>query len=120
MNGPLAGELQTLAEWLDEQLGGEEYSRQSIAETAASRVRELSAIAATAASYSRDRGRLTDAQRELLTRMASDACAYRRPGLFCNDCDDAPSGLCPDHEEDLDLTDAYIRLVRDLGGEVTT
>jgi len=109
-------ELQTLAEWLDEQLDDEECSRQSIAETAASRVRELSAD-----DNSRDRRPiLTDAQRHLLTRMASDACAYRRPGLFCHDCDDAPSGLCPDHEGDLDLTDAYIRLVRDLGGEVTT
>jgi hypothetical protein len=57
---------------------------------------------------------LTSAQREILAAVLSDAIEYRTPGADCTGCDVHPGGLCEDHAGDLDRTDAYIALGRDL------
>jgi hypothetical protein len=36
----------------------------------------------------------------------------------CQDCEAHPAGLCDDHGEDLDRTDAYLALARALGIDV--
>jgi hypothetical protein len=48
----------------------------------------------------------------------ADAIAYRTPEGFCRDCEDSPSALCDGHGADLDLTDAYLALARELGLEI--
>jgi hypothetical protein len=57
-------------------------------------------------------------QAEVLASALSDAIAYRTPEGFCADCEAHPAGLCLDHAADLDLTDAYLALARELGIEV--
>jgi hypothetical protein len=59
-----------------------------------------------------------DSQRELLGQALADAITYRTPDSFCTGCEDHPAGLCDDHAADLDLTDAYLQLGRELGIEV--
>jgi hypothetical protein len=57
-------------------------------------------------------------QREVLAGALADAVSYRTPEGFCRDCEESPSALCDDHAADLDLTDAYLALARELGIEV--
>lgn len=59
-----------------------------------------------------------DGQREVLGQALADALSYRSPDGFCADCEVHPAGLCNDHAADLDLTDAYIALARELGIEI--
>jgi hypothetical protein len=61
---------------------------------------------------------LDDGQREVLAQALGDAIEYRTPEGFCADCEMRPEGLCNDHAADLDLTDAYIALSRELGLEI--
>jgi hypothetical protein len=57
-------------------------------------------------------------QAETLGLALADAIAYRTPEGFCRDCEESPSALCDDHAADLDRTDAYLVLARELGIEV--
>ena len=61
---------------------------------------------------------LTADQREVLSRALADALEWRQPSGVCHDCDASSAGLCADHASDLDRTDAYLALARDLGIEV--
>jgi hypothetical protein len=63
-------------------------------------------------------GGLDNGQREVLGQALADAISYRTPEGFCRDCEDHPATLCGDHAADLDLTDAYLALARELGIEV--
>jgi len=62
-------------------------------------------------------GGMDTGQREVLGQALADAIKYRTPGI-CEECDVRPEGLCDDHAADLDLTDAYLALGRELGIEV--
>jgi transcriptional regulator with XRE-family HTH domain len=55
---------------------------------------------------------------EVLGQALADAIAYRDPTGICPDCDTHPAGLCEAHAGDLDKTDAYIELGRQLGIEL--
>jgi hypothetical protein len=59
-----------------------------------------------------------EGQREVLARALADAVAYRDPDGHCLDCAGHPAGLCDEHAADLDLTDAYLALGKELGIEV--
>lgn len=61
---------------------------------------------------------LDEAQREVLGQALADALEYRMPDGFCSDCEASPVDLCDAHAADLDRTDAYLVLARDLGIEV--
>jgi len=61
---------------------------------------------------------LDDGRREVLGQALADAIACRTPDSSCTACEDHPAGLCDDHAADLDLTDAYLALGRELGIEV--
>jgi hypothetical protein len=63
-------------------------------------------------------GGLDHGQREVLGQALADAIAHRDPAGLCPECDGRPEGLCNDHAADLDLTDAYLALGRELGIEV--
>jgi hypothetical protein len=54
-------------------------------------------------------------QRNVIGQTLADAINYRKPSGACRNCDDHPAGLCDDHADDLDRTDAYLALARDLG-----
>ena len=62
-------------------------------------------------------GGMDTGQREVLGQALADATRYRTPGI-CEECDVRAEGLCDDHAADLDLTDAYLALGRELGIEV--
>ena len=64
------------------------------------------------------RGGLDNGQREILGQALADAISYRTPEGFCADCEAHPAALCGDHAADLDLTDAYLTLARELSIEV--
>jgi hypothetical protein len=53
-------------------------------------------------------------QRQVLGQALADAMEYRAPEGACTECDVSPGGLCCDHAADLDLTDAYLDLAREL------
>jgi hypothetical protein len=53
----------------------------------------------------------------VLGHALADAIAYRDPAGTCTYCDEHPAGLCEDHAADLDKTDAYLSLARQLGTE---
>lgn len=72
----------------------------------------MSAPPATAAAL------LGEAQRELLGEVLADALEHRMPDARCADCEAHPAGLCDGCAADLDRTDAYLALARDLGIEV--
>ena len=57
-------------------------------------------------------------QLEVIGQALANAIAYRTPEGFCRDCEDSPSGLCLDHAADLDRTDSYLALGRELNVEV--
>ena len=61
---------------------------------------------------------LDDGRREVLGQALADAVIYRDPSGFCPDCEVHPAGLCDDHAADLDVTDAYLALGRELGIKV--
>lgn len=63
-------------------------------------------------------GGLDYGQREVLGQALADALEYRMPSADCDECEVRPEGLCNDHAADLDLTDAYLALARELGIEV--
>jgi hypothetical protein len=63
-------------------------------------------------------GGLDNGQREVLGQALADAIARRTPEGLCEECEVRPEGLCNDHAADLDLTDAYIALGRELGIQV--
>ena len=62
-------------------------------------------------------GGMDTGQREVLAQALADAIACRSTEP-CVDCIADPSGMCNDHAADLDLTDAYLALGRELGIEV--
>jgi hypothetical protein len=64
------------------------------------------------------RGGLDNGQREVLGQALADAIERRTPEGFCAKCEARPEGLCNDCSADLDLTDAYLALGRELGIEV--
>lgn len=46
--------------------------------------------------------------RDLIVSALQDARMWREEKFnFCSDCRDALAGICPDHEEDSELTDEY-------------
>ena len=53
-----------------------------------------------------------------LGQALADAIEHRTPRGQCSDCEIHPAWLCDDHAADLDLTDAYLALARELGIEV--
>ncbi len=57
-------------------------------------------------------------QRAVLAQALADAITYRDPGGLCPRCEASAAGLCDDHAEDLDKTDSYLQLARELGIEV--
>jgi hypothetical protein len=61
---------------------------------------------------------LTAGNEAVLEQALADAVAYRYPAGACPLCDQHPAGLCEDHADDLDRTDAYLALARDLGLEM--
>jgi hypothetical protein len=61
---------------------------------------------------------LSAEHREVLGRALADAIQFRDASGFCPLCEAHPAGLCDDHAADLDLTDAYLALARELGIEV--
>ena len=61
---------------------------------------------------------LTPDQRDVLAQALADAIEYRTPGADCADCDEHPAGLCPDHADDLNRSDAYLAVASQLGIEV--
>ena len=63
-------------------------------------------------------GGLDHGQREVLGQALADALEHRTPEGFCAECEVRPEGLCNDCAADLDLTDAYLALGRELGIEV--
>jgi hypothetical protein len=68
-------------------------------------------------------GGLDNGQREVLGSALADAIEFRTPAGFCADCEACgewplPAGLCPDHEADVTLSEAYLHLARELGTEV--
>jgi hypothetical protein len=63
-------------------------------------------------------GGMDNGQREVLGQALADAIEHRTPEGFCAECEVRPEGLCNDCAADLDLTDAYIALSRELGIEV--
>jgi hypothetical protein len=64
-------------------------------------------------------GGMDDGQREVLGQALADAIARRTPEGFCAECEARPEGLCNDCAADLDLTDAYLALARELDVEVS-
>ena len=61
---------------------------------------------------------LSSEQREILAQALADAVQYRDPGGLCAGCETSPAGLCDDHADELDKTDAYLALADALGIEV--
>lgn len=57
---------------------------------------------------------LTASWEAVLGQALADAIEHRTPGGDCTDCEAHPAGLCEDHAGDLDLTDAYLALGREL------
>jgi hypothetical protein len=62
---------------------------------------------------------LTGPQRDVMAQALADAADYRESGCdrACADCGASPSGLCADHEADMDKADSYRALARALGIE---
>ena len=65
-------------------------------------------------------GGMDTGQREVLGQALADAIAHRTPAGLCAGCAEYVwlGGLCNECAADLDLTDAYIALGRELGIEV--
>ena len=63
-------------------------------------------------------GGMDTGQREVLAATIVDAVRYRTPEALCEDCETRPEGLCDECAADLDLTDAYLALGRELGIQV--
>lgn len=61
---------------------------------------------------------LTAGRREVLARALADALKYRTADVACPDCDAHPALLCDAHAADLDRTDEYVALARELGIEM--
>jgi hypothetical protein len=61
---------------------------------------------------------LTDDQLVTLGQALADAITYRDPQGICTTCDATPGELCDDHADDVDKTDAYLQLARELGIEL--
>jgi hypothetical protein len=61
---------------------------------------------------------LSDGQREVLGQALGDAIEQRTPSGICADCESTSAGLCEPCSGDLDLTDAYLELARELSIEV--
>jgi hypothetical protein len=62
---------------------------------------------------------LSESNEAVLGQALADAIAHRTPQGICPECDKHPAGLCEDHAGDLDKTDAYLALARELGIEVS-
>jgi hypothetical protein len=60
-------------------------------------------------------GGLDNGQREVLAQALADAITRRTPSGFCPECEVRPENLCNECAADLDLTDSYIALGRELG-----
>jgi hypothetical protein len=61
---------------------------------------------------------LSESSAAVLGQALADAIAQRTPQGICPSCDAHPAGLCDDHAGDLDKTDAYLALTRELRIEV--
>jgi hypothetical protein len=61
---------------------------------------------------------LSESSEAILGQALADAIAHRTPQGICPDCDAHPASLCDDHAGDLDKTDAYLALARELGIEM--
>ena len=61
---------------------------------------------------------LSPGQLAVIGQVLTDAITYRDPSGACTACEDHPAGLCEDHAADLDKTDAYLALARELGVEM--
>lgn len=61
---------------------------------------------------------LSAEQRMVLGQVLADALEYRMPSGDCEDCEAHPAGLCSDHAADLDRTDDYLHVARELAIEV--
>jgi hypothetical protein len=79
---------------------------------------EPTTCAVVAGLVDRAAARITPQQAATLGQVLADAIAWREPSGACADCDKHPAGLCADHAADLDRTDAYLALARQLGAEV--
>jgi hypothetical protein len=77
----------------------------------------LSAVLAHLVSVASPGG-MDNGQREVLGQALAHAIERRTPEGFCADCEVRPEGLCNECAADLDLTDAYLALGRELGIEV--
>ena len=110
----VAGQLISLATWMDDQLASETASRQYIAEGASDRIRELclqllaGAATITAADLPTVIGALADA-----TTLHQE-----RAEAYCADCVVHPAGACEEHLDDLDQAEAYKALARMLGADL--
>jgi hypothetical protein len=115
MSAKLADELAGVADYIDLSLDNECADRQIVAEVAAQRIRD---IIRRLCSQPEPDSLAGLGERAILRQALADAIAYRDPSGICPDCDVHPAGLCSDHAADLDKTDAYIALGRQLGIDV--
>jgi hypothetical protein len=62
---------------------------------------------------------LTDAQRATVLIALADTETYvtERAAAWCDACESAPEGACHEHVDDLDQTDRYRQLAREIGGQ---
>jgi hypothetical protein len=94
-----------------ERLGSLQYFTEALAD-------ELERTLEREQEWIRAAGQLTGAQREVLAHALGDAIAWSTNEDFCGGCEQSPTGVCPDHQAELDQRDSYIKLARELGLEV--
>jgi hypothetical protein len=95
-----------------------DYQREAVTADVAGRAMWGARLADMLALLLATDGGLSPEQLAVTGQALADALAYRGPQGSCPDCDAHPAGLCSDHGDDLDKTDAYIALARDLGLEI--
>jgi hypothetical protein len=80
--------------------------------------RQLGLVLAAAAGLE-DTIVFPEGPRHTMLGALDDAATYReqRAAAWCDRCESAPEGACPEHLDDLDAVDAYRDLARQLGGQ---